>query len=294
MFREFFSYILIKNWNFSTKLLVILRPSFLFLTRTELYCFNSFILYWWSYEVIKDLSWLRLFSIFYSGSRTEAYWGEAKRGSFWSRVSTRGHITNFSAPFVVEPKPYSHISSSHNCNFAKSTEGSSFSSPPPAQYFPCPQHCWATHKNSSSLFQIDFVIYLPKRHQRPNHTNEARVSVGVARISFCHTIISIRWVITLAGGMCFATALMPNFECSSIVELEPSLLSLMAPPFFASSSTCLPPFPGNFKSSALNSPSAAASDPTACCSVAECCSRREEEQRSPRLCPILGVALPLN
>ncbi|QCD89957.1 hypothetical protein DEO72_LG4g909 [Vigna unguiculata] len=77
-------------------------------------------------------------------------------------------------------------------------------------------------------------------------------------------------------GRAAFTALMLDFGCSSVVELEPSLLSLTAPPFSASSSACSPSFPGNFKSSTLTSPSAAASVLIACYSVAESCSRREE------------------
>ncbi|QCD87442.1 hypothetical protein DEO72_LG3g1978 [Vigna unguiculata] len=33
--------------------------------------------------------WPRLFLIFCPDSRTEAYWGEAKKGGFWPRVSTK-------------------------------------------------------------------------------------------------------------------------------------------------------------------------------------------------------------
>jgi len=39
--------------------------------------------------------WPRLFSIFYPGSRTEAYWGEAKRGNFWPRVLTEAKTPSF-------------------------------------------------------------------------------------------------------------------------------------------------------------------------------------------------------
>lgn len=56
------------------------------------------------------------------------------------------------------------------------------------------------------------------------------------RISFRHTIIKIRRVITLAGGICFPAPNSwsgpippPAFGCSSAVELDPSLLSPVGP-----------------------------------------------------------------
>ena len=82
------------------------------------------------------------------------------------------------------------------------------------------------------------------------------------RISFLHTIISMRRVITLAGGMCFPATATADFGCSSAVELEPSLFKPPGPAFSPSSSACSPSLPGNFNSSPPNSPSAAASFPT--------------------------------
>ena len=82
------------------------------------------------------------------------------------------------------------------------------------------------------------------------------------RISFLHTIISMRRVITLAGGMCFPAPATAAFGCSSAVELDPNLLSPAGPAFPPSSSACSPSFAGNFNSSPPNSPSAAALFPT--------------------------------
>nr|KYP34234.1 hypothetical protein KK1_044838 [Cajanus cajan] len=70
-----------------------------------------------------------------------------------------------------------------------------------------------------------------------DHTTPIRLEyVFGLRISFLHTMISIRRVITLAGGMCFP----PDFLCSSAVD--PSLS-------FSSSTSSSAPFTGNFNSS---------------------------------------------
>ncbi|RDX62717.1 hypothetical protein CR513_58918, partial [Mucuna pruriens] len=72
------------------------------------------------------------------------------------------------------------------------------------------------------------------------------------RISFLHTMMSMRRVMTLAGGMCFPAEDSPApeaFGWSSTVELEPNLLSPLGPSFSFSSSIGSPPFTGNLNSS---------------------------------------------
>ncbi|KAF1875225.1 hypothetical protein Lal_00007841 [Lupinus albus] len=79
------------------------------------------------------------------------------------------------------------------------------------------------------------------------------------RISFLHTIMSMRRVITLVGGIYFVLpvpAAAVASGCSSAVELEPSLFCPLGSSFSPSnSSTCSVSFVGNFNSSGTNSAS---------------------------------------
>ena len=75
------------------------------------------------------------------------------------------------------------------------------------------------------------------------------------RISLRQTMIKIRRVMTLAGGICLltpGTRLSATFGCSSAVEVDPSLHSPMCPSFSLSSSSAFsppPPPPPKLKSS---------------------------------------------
>lgn len=81
------------------------------------------------------------------------------------------------------------------------------------------------------------------------------------RISFRQTMISMRRVITLAGGMCFAVVATVFVGCSSAVELDPSLFSPAGSSFSRRSSSrwSSSSFTGNFNSSPPNSVSVKAS-----------------------------------
>lgn len=115
--------------------------------------------------------------------------------------------------------------------------------------------CWG---GGLARWRLRLNLYAMRAQTRPMRLEYV---LGL-RMSLRHTMIKIKRVITLAGGICFPT---PEsgapvvFGCSSAVELEPSLLSIVGPSFWSPSSSPPSTLPAKLNASPpKSSPSATA------------------------------------